>query len=450
MAKDFSKGKISTNIISQSIPLMLAQLVHLLYNIVDRIYIGHLPEVGSMALTGIGLIFPITTLVAAFTNLFSFGGTPLFAIARGAGEEDRADEIVSQVAFLLIGMSLVLTGTCYVFRKPILYLFGAGDESYVYADAYLRIYLLGTVFAMFATGMNGFINAQGFPKIGMYTVSIGAVLNLILDPIFIFGLNMGVQGAALATVVSQVVSAGWVILFFIRRSSYKIHRMPVNLPLYREILGLGLAGFIQQATNSLVQIVYNITLKGYGGDLYVGIMTVINSVREVLSLPVESIASASQPVMGFNFGARKYDRVRQGIRFTTLLIGAYTLVVWGMIMVIPKYLIAIFTPDPELIRVGTGAMRIYFFGFIFMTFQSAGQAAFTSLGCAKRAIFFSLFRKAMIVAPLTVILPMIGLGVKGALMAEPISNLIGGAASFTTMYITLYRRLPKQDGVPMA
>ena len=219
MAKDFSKGKISTNIISQSIPLMLAQLVHLLYNIVDRIYIGHLPEVGSMALTGIGLIFPITTLVAAFTNLFSFGGTPLFAIARGAGEEDRADEIVSQVAFLLIGMSLVLTGTCYVFRKPILYLFGAGDESYVYADAYLRIYLLGTVFAMFATGMNGFINAQGFPKIGMYTVSIGAVLNLILDPIFIFGLNMGVQGAALATVVSQVVSAGWVILFFIRRSS---------------------------------------------------------------------------------------------------------------------------------------------------------------------------------------------------------------------------------------
>lgn len=445
MAKDFSQGKVSKNIISQTIPLMLAQLVHLLYNIVDRIYIGHLPDVGSIALTGIGLIFPITTLMAAFTNLFSFGGNPLFSIARGAGEEDRAGEIVSQVAFLLVGMSLILFGSCYIFRRPILYLFGASDESYYYADAYLKIYLFGTTFAMFATGMNGFINAQGYPRIGMYTVSIGAALNLILDPIFIFRMNMGVRGAALATVISQVASAGWVLLFFIRKSSYKLQRVSINLTLYKEIVSLGLAGFIQQATNSLVQIVYNITLKGYGGDLYVGIMTVINSVREVLSLPVESMSAASQPVLGFNFGAKKYDRVRQGIRFSTLLVGVYTLIVWGLIMLIPRYMMAVFTSDQELIQVGTRAMRIYFFGFIFMTFQSSGQAAFTSLGCAKRAIFFSLFRKAMIVAPLTVILPMIGFGVEGALMAEPISNLIGGAASYTTMYFTLYRKMPGGD-----
>lgn len=445
MAKDFSKGTVSQNIIAQSIPLMLAQLVHLLYNIVDRIYIGHLPEVGSLALTGIGLIFPITTITAAFTNLFSTGGTPLFSMARGEGRETRAEEIVRQSASLLLLMSLILWAVCYFFRKPILYLFGASDASYVYADAYLQIYLFGTVFSMFATGMNGFINAQGYPKIGMYTVSIGAILNLILDPIFIFGFHMGVRGAALATVLSQVASAAWVLLFFLRRSSYKLGRVRPNFPLYREILGLGLAGFIQQATNSLVQIVYNIALKGFGGDLYIGVMTVINSVREIFTLAVSSISAGSQPVLGYNYGARKYDRVRQGIRFTTILGSAYTALVWILILVIPRQLITIFTSDPALIEAGVPAMRIYFFGFVFMALQFSGQSAFTSLGCAKRAIFFSLFRKAVIVAPLSLLLPRMGLGVDGVLMAEPISNLVGGAASFITMYFTLYRKLPKDD-----
>lgn len=445
MAKDFSKGKVSQNIISQSIPLMLAQFVHLLYNIVDRIYIGHLAESGSMALTGIGLIFPITTITAAFTSLFSTGGTPLFSMARGAGKEERANEIVSQCAFLMLGTSVVLFALCMIFRRPILYLFGASDESYVFADAYLQIYLFGTAFTMFATGMNSFINAQGFPKIGMYTVSIGAVLNLILDPIFIFWLHMGVRGAALATVLSQVVSAGWVLLFFLRRSTYRLHRVSVNLPLYKEILSLGLAGFIQQATNSLVQIVYNVSLKGFGGDIYVGVMTVINSVREIFTLLVSSMSSGSQPVLGYNYGAKKYDRVRQGIRFITTLGGIYTMLTWLLILWIPRQLISIFTSDPVLIEAGVPAMRIYFFGFVFMALQFAGQSAFTALGCAKRAIFFSLFRKAVIVAPLCLILPRVGFGVNGVLMAEPISNVVGGIASFATMYFTLYRTLPERD-----
>lgn len=445
MAKDFSQGTVSQNIIAQSIPLMLAQFVHLLYNIVDRIYIGHLPEVGSLALTGIGLIFPITTIVGAFTNLYSSGSTPLFSMARGAGREQRAEEIVSQSAFLLTGTSLLLWTLCFAFRRPILYLFGASDASYPYADAYLQIYLCGTAFTMFATGMNGFINAQGYPRIGMFTVSLGAILNLILDPIFIFGFHMGVRGAALATVISQIASAAWVLQFFLRRSSYRLKRVSFHPVLYKEILSLGLAGFIQQATNSLVQIVYNIALKGFGGDLYIGVMTVINSVREVFTLAVSSISAGSQPVLGYNYGAKKYDRVRQGIRFTTILGSVYTALVWILILVIPRQLITIFTSDPALIEAGVPAMRIYFFGFVFMALQFSGQSAFTSLGCAKRAIFFSLFRKAVIVAPLSLLLPRMGLGVDGVLMAEPISNLVGGAASFITMYFTLYRKLPKDD-----
>lgn len=446
MAKDFGKGKIWKNILAQAIPLMLAQFVQLLYNIVDRIYIGHLPDVGSLALTGVGLIFPITTIIAAFTNLFSMGGMPLFSIARGAGEEERAEEIVSQVVAMLVGTSILILAFCYLFRRPILYLFGASDDSYGYADDYLRIFLFGTCFSMFATGMNSFINAQGFPRIGMYTVVIGAVLNLILDPIFIFALHMGVQGAALATVLSQGVSAAWVLLFFMgKNSSYRIQRkyMKLDPALLKDIIGLGMAGFIQQATNSLVQIVCNITLKGYGGDIYIGVMTVLNSVRDILSLPVYSISNASQPVMGYNYGAQKYDRVRQSIRFSTLMGMGYTLAAWGVVMLFPHFLMSVFTTDQEMIRVGTHALQVYFFGFFFMAFQFGGQSAFTALGCAKRAIFFSIFRKVIIVVPLTLLLPAIGFGVDGVLLAEPISNAVGGLASFLTMYFTLYRRLPE-------
>ena len=446
MANDFSEGKVWRNIISQTIPLTLAQLVQLLYNVVDRIYIGHLPGTDNMALTGVGVTFPIITLISAFTCLFGMGGTPLFSIARGAKEEERAGKIMGNVFTLLFGCSLVLFVLCYLFKEPILYLFGASDASYGYADAYLRIYLLGTTFSMLATGMNGFINAQGFPKIGMLTTVIGAVLNLILDPLFIFVFDLGVAGAALATVFSQMVSAVWVLQFLTgKKALFTLKRRNLKpVPgLVKEIVSLGASGFIMQGTNCLVQIVCNATLQSYGGDLYVGIMTVLNSVREVLSLPINGISSGAQPVLGYNFGAGKYDRVKEGIRFTAMIGTLYTAVMWLLVIVFPKVLISVFSNDHAMLEAGPEVLKIYFFGFIFMTFQFGGQSAFQALGCAKQAIFFSILRKGIIVVPLTLLLPKLGMGVNGVFIAEPVSNAIGGLACFLTMWFTLYRRLGK-------
>ena len=354
---------------------------------------------------------------------------------------------------LLVGSSLILFVICFAFRDPILWLFGATEDSFGYAEEYLSIYLFGTTFSMFSTGMNGFINAQGFPKTGMCTIAIGAVLNLVLDPIFIFVFDMGVAGAAIATVISQAVSALWVLTFFLgKRSMYRIRRanLILRMGLLRQILGLGLAGFIMQATNFLVQIVCNKMLNIYGGDLYVGIMTVVNSVRDILSLPANSIANGAQPVLGYNYGAKKFDRVRRGIRFTTFLGFAYMLVAWLFVLFFPHLLLSIFTSDQTMISTGQSSLHIYFFGFFFMAFQFAGQSTFTALGCAKRAIFFSLLRKVLIVVPLTLLLPGLGFGTDGVFLAEPISNVIGGLASFLTMYFTLYRRLPKRDDTPVS
>lgn len=444
MTNDFSRGKVWQNIIYQAIPLILAQLVHLLYNVVDRVYIGHLPGTDSLALTGIGLAFPLTTLIAAFTYLFGTGGTPLFSIARGAKEEERAEKILGNTFCLLLGTSIIMFLLCYIFRRPVLYLFGASDASYIYADAYLRIYLFGTAFSMLSTGLNGFINAQGFPRMGMLTTLIGAVLNLILDPIFIFGLHMGVSGAALATVLSQMVSCIWVLKFLTGKTAMltiKRKNLRVEWQLAREIMTLGMSGFIMQGTNCLVQVVCNATLKIFGGDLYVGIMTVINSVREILSLPVSGLTSGSQPVLGYNYGAKRYDRVKQGIRFTAALGILYTVAAWVVVLLLPHFLLSIFVEDAAMMDAGAKALHLYFFGFFFMAFQFTGQSSFTALGYSKQAIFFSLLRKAVIVAPLTILLPRLGFGVDGVFLAEPISNAIGGLACFVTMYFVLYRKL---------
>ena len=444
MSHDFSKGPVWKNIVNQAIPLTLAQLVQLLYNVVDRIYIGHLPGADSMALTGIGLAFPIITLISAFTCLFGTGGTPLFSMARGAKKEKEAEYILGNVVTLLLISSVFLFVFSYLFRKPILFLFGASDASYLYADAYLKVYLLGTTFSMLTTGLNGFINAQGFPKIGMMTTIIGAVLNIILDPIFLFVLDMGVAGAAFATVLSQMVSALWVVRFLTGRKALirlKKSAMKVEGKRVKEIVSLGASGFIMQGTNCLVQIVCNSTLQLYGGDLYVGIMTVLNSVREVLSLPVSGIASGSQPVLGYNYGAKAYDRVKNGIRFNTLIGTAYTVFAWAIVMAVPAFLFEIFSNDPKMIAVGPKSLNIYFFGFFFMAFQFSGQSVFQALGDAKRAIFFSLLRKAIIVVPLALLLPRMGFGVYGVFLAEPISNAIGGLACFVTMWRTVYKKL---------
>lgn len=444
MTTDFSQGKVSSNIIRQAVPLTLAQLVQLLYNVVDRIYIGRLPGTDNMALTGIGLTFPIVTLIAAFTNLFGTGGTPLFSIARGRGEQEKAEKIMGNVCFLLLVSSAVMFAACFLLRRPILYLFGASDASYVYADQYLQIYLFGTVFSMLATGMNGFINAQGFPGTGMLTTIIGAALNLVLDPVFIFVLHMGVRGAALATVASQIVSGIWVICFLTGRKSLlriKKDSLRLDRKLACEIVSLGTSGFIVQATNALVQVVCNVSLQNYGGDLYVSIMTVLNSVRELLSLPVMGITSGCQPVLGYNYGAGRLSRVKEGIRFTAVIGTAYTLAAWALVMIFPHFLFSIFIDDPVVAGSGIAALKIYFFGFCFMAFQFTGQCTFQALGYAKRSIFFSLFRKVIIVVPLTLLLPAAGFGVNGVFWAEPVSNLAGGLACFLTMWMTVYRKL---------
>lgn len=444
MMNDFSKGRVWRNIVSQAIPLTIAQFVQLLYNVVDRIYLGHLGGDNSMALTGVGLTFPVVTLIAAFTCLFGMGGAPLFSIARGAKEEEKAEKVLGNVFSLLLWCSLVLLIVCYVLRKPILYLFGASDDSYIYADAYLSIYLLGTPFSMVTTGLNGFINAQGFPKIGMLTTVLGAVLNLVLDPLFIYVFDMGVQGAALATIISQIASAIWVFKFLTgKKALLRIKRvhMKVDFGLAKQVAALGAAGFFMQATNCLVQVVCNATLQVYGGDLYVGVMTVLNSVREVLSLPVMGITHGAQPVLGYNYGAKENKRVKEAIKFTSLAGMTYTLLAWIVIMILPTLFFKIFTSDTAIIEAGPKALNIYFFGFFFMSFQFAGQTVFQALGHAKRAVFFSLLRKAVIVAPLTLILPMLGLGVNGVFLAEPISNAIGGLACFITMWCTVYRKL---------
>ncbi len=448
---DFSKGKIWRVILSQSLPLMVAQSVHLLYNIVDRIFIGHMPgEAGAAALTGIGLCFPLTTLIAAFTSLFSTGGAPLFAIARGAKEEDHAEKIMNQTAALLFAASFVIFVFCYLFRRPILMLFGASELSYQYADSYLKIYLLGTTFAIVSTGMNSFINAQGFPRHGMMTILIGAFINLILDPILIYTFHMGVAGAALATIIAQAISFAWVLSFFFSDLSlfhFHWNLWKPDLKLIRDICSLGITGFIVQGTNSLVQIVCNITLKAWGGDIYVGVMTVLNSIREVLSLPAQSLTQGSQPVMSYNFGAKQYSRIKSSIHFLLAVAMVYTLIAWGIVLLFPKELMSIFTSDAAMIEIGAKSMFLYFFGFFFMTFQFCGQSVFTSLRCVKRAVFFSLFRKVIIVVPLTILLPKMGFGVDGVFLAEPISNLVGGLACFTTMILTVYKKLPADGEV---
>lgn len=448
---DFSTGSVKKRIIAQAVPLTLAQAVQLLYNIVDRIYIGHLPDVGQLALTGLGITFPLIVLIAAFTQLVGVGGTPLFSIARGKKDEKEAEAILGNAFAMLVAAAAGCFIVGYFFRKPILFAFGASEESYFFADQYLKIYIWGTAFSMISTGLNGYINAQGFPKVGMATTLIGAVVNIILDPIFIFMLDMGVGGAALATVISQGISCAWVLFFLTgKKAILRIRRSTVRISLERSkrIMTLGITGFVMQGTNSLVSIVCNNQLQIFGetmmvggGDLYVGVMTVLNSVRELLSLPVGGIASGGQPVIGYNYGAGEYKRVKEGIRFITLLAGGYTLISWIVVMLIPRVMIGMFTDDLHTIDVGARMLTIYFFGFIFMSLQFAGQCTFQGLGLAKKAVFFAIFRKIVIIVPLTLLLPRMGFGVEGVFMAEPVSNIVGGLVCFTTMWLTVYKRL---------
>ena len=446
---DFSKGSISSNIIKLALPMTLAQLINILYNVVDRMYIGRIPDASSLALTGVGVTFPIITIIMAFANLFGMGGSPLCSIERGKGDNEKAEKIMGNSFAMLILTGIIITIICLIIKKPLLYMFGASDSTFTYADNYISIYLIGSVFVMISLGMNSFINAQGFAKIGMMTVLLGAVANIILDPIFIFLFNMGVSGAALATLISQFLSALWVLKFLLSsKSILKLKRKNFTLDfnLVLKITYLGFSGFIMALTNSIVQIVCNISLQMYGGDLYVGIMTVINSIREIIMMPVNGITNGSQPVMSFNYGAKKYNRVKSAIKFTSISCIVYTTGIWIILKLFPVFFIRLFNNNPDLLSKGISCMGIYFFGFFMMSFQFAGQATFVALGKSKQAIFFSLLRKIIIVVPLTVLLPkLFNLGIIGVFMAEPISNFIGGIACYSTMMFTVWKSLSDED-----
>ena len=434
-------------VVSMAVPAIFAQLVNVLYSIVDRIYIGHIPDVGSTALTGLGVAVPIISLITAFTALCGTGGAPLCSIARGRGEMERAEHIMGCAFTILIIIGVVLTAVSLAFMRPILYLFGASDGTYPYAAAYARIYVSGTLFVMISLGMNYFINAQGFAKIGMLTVAIGAVLNIILDPVLIFVFNMGIAGAAYATVFSQFCSAAWAMAFLTGRKAILKLRASCLKPdteTVKKILALGVTGFIANVTNSLVMICQNSQLLKYGGDLYVGTMTIINSVREVIFMVVHGFTTSSQPVMGFNYGAGKPERVREVIKFITQAVLVYCAAVWLIVMLIPGALAAVFTTDETLLALSGPSMRLFFCGFIFMGLQGAGQSTFVGLGLAKRAATFSILRKVVIVVPLVYILPLF-FGVNGVFIAEPVSDLLGGGACFLTMYFTVYRKLKTQS-----
>lgn len=444
---DFSSGSVARNIMRLALPMTMAQLINVMYSVVDRIYIGHIPHASTQALTGIGLCLPIITIITAFANLFGMGGAPLCSIARGGHQEGRAEKVMGNSFSLLLISGGALMTLCLIFKEPILYLFRASRDTYPYADQYITIYLCGTLFVMTSLGMNNFINAQGFGKIGMLTVLLGAVLNIILDPILIFGFGLGVRGAAIATVISQGASAFWVFRFLTgKKALFKLNRKSMKLEagLVREITLLGTSGFVMSVTNGTVQIVCNAVLAHHGGDLYVGIMTVINSVREIITMPVTGLTSGAQPVIGYNYGAGCYDRVKSAIKFMSIGCIVFSTAVWAVLFFEPRFFLHLFTKESELINAGIPAMRIYFCGIFMMALQFAGQSTYVALNRPKQAVFFSLFRKVIIVVPLTVLLPMVGnLGTDGVFLAEPISNVIGGTASFVTMLITVWPSLNK-------
>lgn len=444
---DFSRGSITQNVAQVAVPMLVADLLSLLYNIVDRIYIGRIPGEGTIALAGVGLCFPIITLILAFTSLYGVGGAPICAFHRGQGDKVSAERVMNTSFVLLCTTGIVLMVIAYLTMRPMLFVFGASDVTIQYAIPYLQIYLYGTIPSMIASGMNPFINAQGFPGVGMLTIFIGALANIVLDPLFIFTFGMGVRGAAIATVISQCLSMV-IVLVFLTRGKAELRILPSVFRHIRQkdvgnIVGLGFSSFIMKFTNSLVAIVCNTMLSRYGGDTYISIYTIISSVRQILEVPVGAFTDGSSPVISFNAGAKQYDRVKGAIRIATLWAVGYTAVIWLLIFFRPGMFIRIFSSDDALVQKASAAMHLYFFAFLFQSLQSSGQNVFKSLNMKKQAIFFSLFRKVIMVVPLTLILPRF-LGSNGVFLAEPISNLIGGSACFLTMYLTVYRKLGTQ------
>ena len=436
-------------IFSLALPTALAQLVNMLYNIVDRIYVGHIPGTGSLALAGLGVTYPIIVLITAFSNLIGMGGAPRASVAMGRGDYKTAEKILGNCITLLVVLSVLLSVVFTIFGEPILMAFGASENTLPFAMSYLRIYLLGTLFVQFTLGMTPFITNQGFAKTSMATTCIGAISNIILDPVFIFGFNMGVQGAAIATILSQAISAVWVLAFFTgKRSVLRIRKanlVPDGKTLAL-VLSLGVSPFLMTATECVIQLAFNTGAATYGGDSAVAIMSILFSVAQISNLPVQGFCQGAQPVVGFNFGARKLERVRKAFTIMLAVSVGITTVVVGAVEIAPQMFLGLFSSDADLIALGTAPLRIYMMGSFFMGAQLACQQTFLGLGEAKISMFVALLRKVILLLPLSIIIPRVfgAMGLSqlvGLYVAEPVSDIISATTCTILFFVIDWKKL---------
>lgn len=434
--------------VSLAIPSVIAQLINVLYNIVDRMYIGHIPDIGPVALTGVGVTMPVIMLISAFSAFIGAGGAPLAAIALGKGDRDRAEKILGNGVSILLVFSAVLFLFFMIFKRPLLYMFGASEQTIVYAQRYITIYLAGTVFVQLALGLNMFISSQGQAKIAMLSVLIGAVINIALDPIFIFGLKMDVQGAALATVISQTVSAVWVVRFLVsEKSVIRIRKknFALDFHIIAGVMALGISPFIMQATESAINIVLNRGLSIYGGDLYVGSMTILQSVMQLAVIPVQGFTQGIQPIISYNFGAGKFDRVKKTYRLTMLITFMVSSVYCFLTVNFPTVFAGIFTSDKDLLLLVGKVMPVFMAGIWIFGIQMGCQTTFMGLGQAKISLFLALLRKVILLIPLALILPRY-FGVMGIYYSEPISDTIS-AATAGIIFLCVRKKIVSQEAL---
>lgn len=428
-------------IFSLAIPAVVAQLINVVYNLVDRIYIGHIPDVGAQALTGLGLSLPVILLIQAFSALVGMGGAPQASIQLGKGNRKAAEKILGNSVTMLMVFTVILTVGLYWIKAPLLYLFGASDSTIVFAEDYLNLYLAGTVFVMAYQGLNMYISCQGYAKTAMLSVLIGAVINIGLDPLFIFGLKMGIKGAALATILSQAISAVWVVGFlFGRRTGLKIRRnnLRLNAKATGSILALGVSPFIMQSTESLISIVLNRGLQQYGGDMYVGTLTILQSVMQLIVIPVNGFSQGAQPIISYNYGAQKIERVRSTFRIALSIIWGFSFVFTGIVILFPHSFVKMFTSDSHMLELAVSKLPIFLAGLLVFGIQMTCQSTFMGLGKAKISLFIALWRKVILLVPLAIILPRF-FGVDGIYWSEPIADTVSALTAGTIFLLTVWR-----------
>ena len=444
---NLGEGSVGKLLFKLALPAIVAQVVNLLYNMVDRIYIGHIPEEGDIALTGLGLAFPIIMLVTAFSSLVGAGGAPQAAIAMGRGEKEKAEKILGNCALALVIVALLLCVILEIYAEPLLYLFGASDATLPYALDYLRIYLVGSVFVMISLGLNTFITTQGYAQVAMKTVLIGAVCNIVLDPIFIFVFKMGVAGAALATIISQSVSAMWVLKFLTgKKTKLKIRKEYLKLEkeIMLPVIALGISPFIMSATESVLNIAFNSSLSKYGGDVAVGAMTILTSIMQLQFMPTQGLAQGAQPIISFNYGAGNMQRVKKTYTLLMSICFGYTAIFWALVQLFPQVFVSIFNNSPELLGTTTWALRIYMATSGLFGIQMAVQQTFVSLGQAKQSLFIACLRKIILLIPLIYILPnFFEDKVFAVFLAEPVADFVSVAVAATLFFFSIKGILDK-------